>query len=168
MHRDLKHYANVGNMLMVRHLIHIGVPVQQSLRDVESPLVMACRGWHNDIVDLLLEHGADPNFAPQKIYPVFPLHEAATSSNLRLARKLLDLGALPNRHGEAPTRYPALYWAFAREHPEMIRLLLERGATFSGLLDPTRRGWIGIYLAEMTGKLGYESMAEMLREHGYP
>jgi len=167
-HDDLRRHAELGNVLMVRHLLHLGVPMQVS-GYFESPLVMACRGCHNNIVDLLLEHGADPNYAAQKLNPIFPLHESATAGNLSLARKLLDHGALPNRPaGRHTSILPVLWWAFAREHTDMIQLLLERGASLDGGLDDMLgKGWVGKSLAEMTYGLGYHSMVEILRQHGF-
>jgi len=166
-HNDLKIHAELGNMSMVHYLLNLVVPVQESWGEFETPLVLACRGWHNDIVDLLLERGADPNFAAEKYYPVFPLHELATAGNLSLARKLLDHGALPNRDkGGYIGRQPALWWAFAREHEDMIQLLLERGASFRPMPDQEFRAW-GRHLAEMTYHLGYHSMTEILRKHGF-
>jgi ankyrin repeat protein len=167
---DLRKHSELGNLSMVRHLLHLGVPVQLSGWEFETPLVMACGGWHNDVVDLLLEHGADPNFASQKLYPLFPLHVSATASNLSLARTLLDHGALPNRPGGrlSNDKLPVLWWAFAREHTEMIRLLLERGASLDGGLgDLFGKGWVGKSLAEMTYDLGYHSMSVILREYGF-
>jgi ankyrin repeat protein len=173
-HNELRIHAELGNMSMVRHLLHLGVPVQVSGGDFETPLVMACRGWHNDIVDLLLERGADPNFAPQELYPVLPLHESTTAGNLSLARKLLDHGAFPDRDGGCHFRRPALWWAFTREYTDMIQLLLERGASFDGVpfdgwANQSMKGWIGRSLAEYFSKKGgYDSMAEVLRrKHGF-
>lgn len=167
-HDDLRNYAELGNMSMVRHLLHLGVPVQSS-GPFESPLVMACRGCHNDIVDLLLENGAEPNYATQILNPIFPLHESATAGNLSLARKLLDRGAVPNRPaGRHISVLPVLWWAFAREHTDMIKLLLERGASLDGGLDDMLgKGWVGESLAEMTYNLGYHSMVEILLQHGF-
>jgi hypothetical protein len=108
----LRKHAYLGNVSMVRHLLQLGVPVQKS-GGCDTPLVMACRGLHHDIVDILLESGADPNFAAEGVVPTFPLHESATGGSLSLARKLLDHGALPNRVDDRPGRYLALWWAFA-------------------------------------------------------
>ena len=54
--------AAAGDSVMVRHLLAIGadpLPKDKDLR--ASPLMRAVRGWHEDVVDVLLEHGADPN-----------------------------------------------------------------------------------------------------------
>lgn len=146
---------------------------------------MACRGLHNDMVDLLLEHGADPNFVDPG-NPLYPLHEAATSSSLSIARKLLDHGASPNF--SFPQRCPALFWAFARENVQMIRLLLEHGASFDevfarenaqvipslierrvffeGIIPSQRweKGSLWTEIVHMTRQLGYDSMTDILRQ----
>lgn len=166
-HEDLRNHALLGNVTMVRYLLHLGVLVQIPLQ-FKTPLLMACRGSHKDVVDLLLEHGSDPNFVAQKLYPLFPLHESATASNLSLVRKLLDHGALVNQASNPPRQLAALWWAFAREHTVMIKLLLERGASFGGGQDDFRgKGWIGKSLADMTYHLGYDSMVEILRQYGF-
>lgn len=176
-HRDLAINAGLGNLAMVRHLLDLGVPVQQPVAyDSAAPLVMAARYTHNDVAELLLEHGADPNYVTDAWYPMLPLHEAATSSNLSLTRTLLRSGALTSRPAACFRRWPALYWAFAREHENMVGLLLEHGADFNGISDPSKsggvtwsepEGWIGERLAVMTYHLGWTSMAKLLREHGF-
>ena len=50
----------------------------------------------------------------------------------------------------------------------MIQLLLERGASLDGGLDDVfGKGWVGKSLVEMTYNLGYHSMVEILRQHGF-
>ncbi|KAI1371189.1 ankyrin [Hypoxylon crocopeplum] len=156
----LEHHAGLGNISMVRHLLGLGAPVQLHETICETPLVMACKRSHNDVADLLLENGADPNFATGA------LHESATAGNLSLARKLLQAGALPNRRGRRNLKYgeyPALLWAFAREHESMIELLLAHGATFGGA-----QGWLGPCLVRMAYHPGYSTMTEILHAHGFP
>lgn len=180
-HRDLTINVGLGNMAMVRYLLESGVAVQQHLvfKDhyLAPPLAMAARHMHNDAAKLLLDHGADPNYVSNEKFPLLPLHEPATSSNLSLARTLLHSGALINGPVYGLPRWPALYWAFTREHENMVRLLLEHGADFCSLPEPPMNGgdvpqynnedWTGNDLVEMTYFLGWTSMAELLREHGF-
>ncbi|RDL30379.1 uncharacterized protein BP5553_10257 [Venustampulla echinocandica] len=167
-YQELKVHSLGGNLPMVRHLLDLGAPIEHP-QGIETPLVMACRGLHLDIIDLLLDRGANLHFN-NKYFPVFAFHEAAIAGSLSLARKLLDRGANPNRAeppgqaGGSHGKYPALWWAFERENTDMIRLLLERGATFDGRY----KDWIGKSLAEMTYYLGYHSMNNILRkDHGF-
>lgn len=156
---DLKRHALLGNVTMVRYLLRLGIPVQEKKQVNETPLLLACRGLHNEVVDLLLEHGADPNYWHS--LPVYPLHESATAGSLTLTRKLLDHGANVNPGCLVIGKYPALFWAFAQEHTSVIKLLLERGASFNGIKGPN---WIGKQLAQLAYCLGYDSMAKILRE----
>jgi ankyrin repeat protein len=92
---DLGLYALRGDIGMVRHLLDLGTPVQCD-GNAETPITMACRGLHHDIIDLLLQRGADLHFHAY-LWPVFAFHEAAVASSLSLVRKLLSHGANPNR-----------------------------------------------------------------------
>ncbi|WP_067272842.1 ankyrin repeat domain-containing protein [Mitsuaria sp. 7] len=67
-----------------------------------------------------------------------PLHEAVRADRYRVAEWLLDHGASVNaneaeRIGETP-----LCFAVQRGYPEMVALLLKRGA------DPDINGWMGL------------------------
>lgn len=155
---------------MVNYLTHRGVPAQMKGFH-ETPLAMACRGLHFNIVDFLLANGVDLNFLPKYAFPVLPLHQSATSSSVTIARKLLDHGAHIYPQRMVKGRNPILWWAFTQEHMSIVQLLLERGAAFDGGKSDTRRGecrWIGHELAEIAYYFGYESVAEILREeHGF-
>lgn len=175
-YEDLIRYSELGNMTMVRHLLDHGVPIQRK-GPLETPLAMACRRRHNDLVDLLLDRGADPNFVPEKHFPIYPLHESATAGNFSVARKLLDRGAIPDRPAGGPGRYPLLWWAFAREEAGMVRLLLDCGASFDGVTleaggkdwawSGRGKGWLGKDCAKMAYHLGHDSMTELLKAHGF-
>ncbi|KAL6265114.1 hypothetical protein P5V15_005204 [Pogonomyrmex californicus] len=73
---------------------------------------------------------------------------AATTNNIDLLKRLLDLGVSPNchdNHGRTP-----LHLAACRGYTDIVRLLLEHGA------DPNQRDCIGntpLHLAAVTSKL---------------
>jgi ankyrin repeat protein len=106
---DLRIHSLFGNLSMVRYLLHLGVPVQRPNIFFETPLVMACRGLHHDVVDLLLEHRANPNFSGHSAMPVLPLHESTTAGDLTLTRKLLARGTFPTPTKLGNGKYPALW-----------------------------------------------------------
>ncbi|KAB5533483.1 ankyrin repeat-containing domain protein [Coniochaeta sp. 2T2.1] len=131
-------HAQRGNLEMVRYLLDLGVPVQmENRRRVDAPLVQACKSCHEDVVDLLLARGADPNCGAcvQNIRPRRALPMAAKSGSLAIVRKLLDHGAYVNEVYDHPGHVPAIWYAFYLEHTAMIRLLQERGATLNGGID---------------------------------
>jgi ankyrin repeat protein len=84
---------------------------------------------HPDIVDLLLENGAEVNVAAANPMKVTAMHAAASSRQTGIIAKLLARGADPNvrQHGN----WTPLHQAAAQGLEDMVRLLLKHGA------DPT-------------------------------
>lgn len=99
-----------------------------------SPLGLASFFGHPDIVDLLVQCGADPNCPSQNAMKVTPLHSAAAhrdgTTALEICRRLLLAGADPNS-GQAGGWKP-LHQAAAQGNAPLVRLLLREGA------DPAR------------------------------
>ncbi|PSS22704.1 hypothetical protein M430DRAFT_48349 [Amorphotheca resinae ATCC 22711] len=167
-HRDLVEtlvvHAQSGNLSMVKHLLDLGVTVDGVSRRGGPPqtaLIAACRGCHEEVVDLLLGQGADPNFGAKDVTCITALPMAASTGSLAIVRKLLDHGAQVNEAVEFWDGYyrrSAIWWAVAVEHTAMFQLLLERGASLEG--------WIGSTALEMAFELGMESMAKTLEGLG--
>ncbi|PKS08472.1 hypothetical protein jhhlp_004855 [Lomentospora prolificans] len=113
-------HAFYGNIDMVVHFLDAGLDVNG--RDVSNgcPLINAARGCHKDIVDLLLERGADPNHTVVG-YPGSALSGAVRGGSMVILRKLLEYGARPDREGRILLNY-----AVQLEHVEMVELLLEK------------------------------------------
>ncbi len=64
-----------------------------------SCLYAACLGGQNDVVAMLLDHGADPNL-PEREFGNTPLHAAAnsgTEAGCDIVRQLIAKGADVNR-----------------------------------------------------------------------
>lgn len=92
-------------------------------KDLKRSLRYAVINSYADIVDLLLEHGADPN-AESKYDP--PLLSFARSGwDLRIARSLISHGA--NVNCSSPFETP-LGSAIKRNYVDLIKLLVESGA----------------------------------------
>lgn len=54
-----------------------GADVNSQAADLATPLLIAAQEGHAACVDLLLDHGADPNQACSTEWPQLPIHAAA-------------------------------------------------------------------------------------------
>jgi ankyrin repeat protein len=122
--------AVVGDVEVVRRNIAADPGVVNRLApDGFNLLGLAAFFSHPDIVDLLLENGADVNLAAANPMKVTAMHAAASSRQTGIIAKLLAHGADPNKvqHGN----WTPLHQAAAQGLEDMVRLLLKHGA------DPT-------------------------------
>ncbi|KAK7972333.1 ankyrin [Apiospora saccharicola] len=151
-------HAERGNLDMVRYLLdEQGVDVNGEDGDYSgSALSCACRRGHEDVVDLLLARGADPNLAEDVMRSGMAVRGAAVGGSLSILRKLLAHGARVTGPYRGHER--ALVAAFETEHTEMIHLLIEHGAP----LDKVAPRLVSSML-----HLGYESMLGVLRGYGF-
>ena len=125
------------------------------------PLVAALARKHFQTADLLRHNGADLDVRGQ--YVRNPLHGAAYTGNLEVARKLIEydpayINAREVRNGETP-----LYWASRGRNPKdgsVVRLLLEHGADMN---VPDYYGRTPLHSASYFGAL---EVVRMLLEHG--
>jgi len=129
---------------------HTGFPAWQPSGHrqevLDEALVWAAKADRVEVLPELVARGANVNADP---YRGTPLAWAAANGRLGAARWLLDHGAELDRagtfggpsHGEGVT---ALHLAAQADRPEMVQLLLDRGANPSltdGLYAGTPRGW---------------------------
>jgi ankyrin repeat protein len=107
--------AEQGHEVCVARLLETGI--NPNIADpMRNPLLNAARGGHAAAVRRLLEAQADPNFHGRHgATPLAVARDAAT------AEALLDAGADPNDGN-------ALAEATGRDAPDVVRLLLDRGA----------------------------------------
>jgi len=135
-----KAMAQAGDLAMVKfHLDTGGLETSQ----LSVPLAEAARACNYDVVDLILERGADPNGEDARGRTI--LMAAAKSGSMTMVRKLLDAGAKCG-----PT---ILLQAVKHEHTAMVEMLLDMG-----------RGWDERERVLSRAKaLGLESMADLLR-----
>ncbi|KAI1333605.1 ankyrin [Xylariaceae sp. FL0016] len=153
-------HAGFGNLDMVRYLLDLGDSdhLHKETGSFRTPLNAACRKCHEDVVDLLLERGADPNHEAsthQRKTNYTALTAAARVGSFAIVRKLLDHGADVDARISTPT---AIEWAFRTEHTAMVELLLSRGATLDG--HPGRRA------LKYCSEKGLDSMVDKLRSLG--
>jgi hypothetical protein len=91
----------------------------------ETPLVLASRKGHYEVVRTLLEHGA--NMETPHIKYRSPLGEASYWGHVEVVRLLLEHHADVNARNGARD-YTALYWASSGGQLAVVRMLLEHGA----------------------------------------
>lgn len=114
-----------GNVEMLGLLIGGGAKVDAANDLAITPLAIAADNAHAPIVERLLELGADPNAASET--GVTPLMRAARTGAAAVVRALLARNANVNA-AETERRQTALMWAVSQRHPDVVTLLLDRGA----------------------------------------
>lgn len=92
--------------------------------DGYDPLLQAADWCHNQVVDLLLASGMDPN-GPHSSWGT-ALALATTRGGIKTVNTLLSRGAKVNETGLF--KRPALIWAVSRGLPKLTKALLKAGA----------------------------------------
>lgn len=125
--------------------------------DSPTPLFVAAGEGHYDVVRLLLENGADPNFYCGELGHA--LGAAAERGDERVIRLLLDYGADANaeaRLGQSALQVAALY-----RHYRAVKILLDNGADADA-----RGGNLGTALQTAPMDPGDEQIALLLVDSG--
>lgn len=112
-----------NNYTEVRKGINLGADIEARLRG-STPLYDAARKGNLEILYLLIERGADVNAVS---HGETPLLKVVALNNLKFAKALIDKGAKVKVADEHLGNTP-LHYAVMRKNPEMISLLLSRGA----------------------------------------
>lgn len=110
---------------LVELLLNAGADMEVISSDA-TPLVQAIQHGFTDVVRLLLESGAQVNFAPRR--GITPLMIAARQGNVEIMELLLTFGA--NSNARSDLDYTPLIYAIHanRNRIAAVRLLLENGA----------------------------------------
>jgi ankyrin repeat protein len=103
-----------------------GAPVDHQRKGGFSAVFSASQGGHTDVVDLLIQEGADIHLATTKSGTV-PLGIAATLGQTETVQRLLEAGA--NLNYQNKNGITALLNAAVKGHVQVVRLLLEKGAS---------------------------------------
>ncbi|KAI1413678.1 ankyrin [Hypoxylon sp. FL1857] len=115
-------HAQYGNLEIIQGLLDEGLDCRRAGYANRIALIKAAAYAHEDMVDLLLRRGADPNYQ-EGSQDGSALVAAAGCGSLRIMRKLLAHGASV----EDCNFYRSLKHAVLREHTAMIELLHEKG-----------------------------------------
>jgi ankyrin repeat protein len=145
-----------GDVAKVRELIADGADVNRMAPDGHTPLLDAAREGHADVVEVLLNAGADPRIVDHGNMKATPAHKAGYMGHADVARLLvadprLELDAQGPFNG-----YTALHDAIWHGHVETARVYIEAGAR----LD--LRALDGRTPLEMARDYGYPEIVEML------
>ena len=114
-----------GNVAEVKRLLRAGAKVAIANNYGATPMSLAAETGDADMIAVLLEAGADADSPNQDGQTA--LQAVARTGNLKAAELLMGAGATVDAR-ERFGGQTALMWASARRHPEMMRLLIARGA----------------------------------------
>jgi len=139
---DLGMACATGNLSRVRELLDQDPSLVNQVSDYNSyyigcgaPIKNAAASGHIEVVQLLLERGADPNLPEEGIAPDgHALHSAVVRGHIEVVRLLLKHGAHPNVEVEssADTLSAALAtagYSYVKPNAEMVELLCSHGAS---------------------------------------
>jgi ankyrin repeat protein len=127
-----------------------------------TPIGLAAFFGRKDVLDFLLQHGADPNAASKNQMRVTPLHSAVAHRDPEIAtamvESLLSNGAKVNIAQDGG--WTPLHQAAAHGQMEIMELLLDRKADVNAESDD------GTTPLRMAHNKGFSEAAEMLQQHG--
>lgn len=145
---------------MTRHIPNFAdsqVDVKAKDNDGETALHRASSGGHNDVIETLLQAGADVATKNPKDGAV-ALHRAASNGHLLVVNTLLSTGA--DVGAQDSNAWTALHWAAWHGHSEVVEGLLTAGADVASQGDDGRTA---LHWAEFRG---HDSIVEILLHAG--
>jgi ankyrin repeat protein len=122
---ELREAAAEGNTLRVQTFLEQGVTAQAADERGITPLHLAAKNGHRNVMTFLLEHGAAINHARQD--GVTPLFVAVQEGRRDVVALLLQKGADVNAHALIGDVTPLHIGAYKGDQ-QMITFLLEHGA----------------------------------------
>ena len=152
---DIFEAAAVGDQKRVGELVASDPSLVQGWSsDGFTPLHLASFFDQPEVVEVLLETGADIAAVARNPMRVQPLHSAAAGGRARIAAALLERGADANARQEGG--FVALHAAAQNGDAELLRLLLEHGA------DPTLATDAGKTARDLAHEAGHAELALLL------
>jgi ankyrin repeat protein len=120
-----------------------------------TPALHAAAQGYTDILELLLDNGANPDIA--NIKEITPLHYAARYENISICKLLVEHGANPNKQDEFGNT--ALMIAAQLGNIEILKMLLNSGA------DINVKNKLGLNAKDIAEKNKHGKLARVLRTH---
>jgi ankyrin repeat protein len=153
---DLFEASATGDLQSVRRLVE-GAPatVNSFAPDGFYPLGLAAFFGHREIVQFLLEHGADVHLAARNAQRVTALHAAAARRDVEIVRMLLKHGADLNARQDKG--FAPLHASAANGEESMVRLFVEHGADVSAKTDDGKTPY------DLANERGHQQVAEWLK-----
>jgi len=124
------HFASYyGQLDLVKKIIEHGEDLNNMAKDGVTPLLLATRAGHTDIMTYLLDNGAKIDYSDEKYYEgdYQPIHEAVMVQNKEAVELLLEYGAdvnSVNSDGDTPLFTAVRYC----DDPAMVNMLILAGA----------------------------------------
>lgn len=117
-----------------------------------TPLILACRGGHQECVDMLLTsraaEGLELTSDEDEVVPMSALHHAIACGHLGIVQTLLRHGA--NTTGDDDFAYTALHFACASNQPTSVAALIEHKADLEAA---TRDGDTALHVSCIEGSI---------------
>src|SRR5947207_9068830 len=130
----------VDDLETARLLIRAGADAKFADRYGVTPLYLACSNGNAAMIKLLLDAGADPNSVDATGQTA--LMTASSVGDLNSVKVLLDRGAAVDTR-DRTFQQTALMFAVRDNHPDVVRLLVERGADVNAKTKQGETpGWI--------------------------
>ena len=150
-------FCYAGNYEIVGLLLRKGAHVDahgEGEFDYGTPLQIASRAGHENIVKLLLDSDAGVNAMSDRIIES-PLGLASCQGHEDIVKMLLDKGADINTQSEDS----ALQSASRQGYKNIVKILLDKGADID-----YASGWVGTAL-QLASECGHENVAKILLEN---
>lgn len=165
--QDIFTAAALGDLPLVRKLVDKEAGLVGQLVSGQTPLHLAAARGHRELVEFLIDHGAEVGGRPYS-HPRTPLHCAAEQGHKDVVELLVARGADVNAgRGQwigtalAPT---PLHRAARQGHKEVVEILLQAGADVHAAAgDPGLGVWTPLRMAK---EYNHTEVAELLRQHG--
>ena len=125
--------VNNNDLTTVKQLIESGVDIDQrypmvnGFNDHHTPLLVACRDGHAEIVVELLKAGADVN-AVEPVFGAVPLHKSVYNGHVEITQMLVEQDRINLNYQGATNGYTAVHDSLWHGYDQCATILINSGA----------------------------------------